>query len=262
MPMPAPPHPAMNRLPSELRRLYVPQPDADQGRAPEELCLIDSGGRVRAMVLELARPADWAALSKLWQGVQADLELPAPAIAVSGQDGFQLWFSLAEPVPAARAMVFLESLRVRYLGDIKAQRVALMPVADAASTLQARHAKLVPAQQANSGHWSAFVAPDLAPVFNDEPWLDIPPSPEGQSELLSRLKSIPLADFRRALERLMPAPVRGPFQEVSGAAEVVIGCLDPKRFLYSVMNDNTVALALRIEAAKALLPYTDDPRPH
>jgi hypothetical protein len=31
-----------------------------------------------------------------------------------------------------------------------------------------------------------------------------------------------------------------------------------KRFLLQVMNDDTVPLALRIEAAKALLPYPDD----
>ena len=30
---------------------------------------------------------------------------------------------------------------------------------------------------------------------------------------------------------------------------------DPRRFLIEVMNDERVALALRIEAAKALLPY-------
>jgi len=30
---------------------------------------------------------------------------------------------------------------------------------------------------------------------------------------------------------------------------------DPKRFLLKVMNDSTAELHLRIEAAKALLPY-------
>lgn len=30
---------------------------------------------------------------------------------------------------------------------------------------------------------------------------------------------------------------------------------DPKRFLLEVMNDSTAELRLRIEAAKALLPY-------
>jgi hypothetical protein len=210
------------------------------------------------MVLELARPADWAALSKVWQGVQADLELPAPAIAVSGTDGYQLWFSLSEPVPAPQAMTFLESLRVRYLSDIKTQRIALMPVADAASPLHAVHAMMVPALQANGSHWSAFVAPDLAPVFAEEPWLDIPPGPEGQSDLLSRLKSIPAADFQRALERLRPATVPGAALPASGSTERVGASPGPKRFLLDVMNDETVALGLRIEAAKALLPYVDD----
>ena len=54
------------------------------------------------MVLELTGPADWDVLSAVWRGVQADLELPAPAIAVSGTDGLQLWFSLEAPVPAAQ----------------------------------------------------------------------------------------------------------------------------------------------------------------
>ena len=250
----------MNKLQSELRRLYVPQAPVGEGAAdPEEPSLIDGDGRVRAMVLELARPADWAALSKVWQGVQADLELPAPAIAVSGTDGYQLWFSLAEPVPAPQAMVFLEALRVRYLSDVKTQRIGLMPTLDASSPLQAVHAKRVPALQANGSHWSAFVAPDLAPVFADEPWLDTPPSSDGQSDLLSRLKSIPLAAFQRALERLRPTQVPGAQLPPSGLAERAGAGLDPKRFLLDVMNDETVALGLRIEAAKALLPYVDDP---
>jgi len=33
---------------------------------------------------------------------------------------------------------------------------------------------------------------------------------------------------------------------------------DPKRFLLHVMNDPSVPLGLRIDAAKALLPYPDD----
>ena len=36
---------------------------------------------------------------------------------------------------------------------------------------------------------------------------------------------------------------------------------DPKRFLLRIMNDDTVALALRIEAAKALLQHSSDHRP-
>ena len=43
----------------------------------------------------------------------------------------------------------------------------------------------VPQLQAETGRWSAFVAPDLAAVFGDEPVLDIPPGDEAQAELLA-----------------------------------------------------------------------------
>lgn len=180
---------------------------------------------------------------------------------MSGQDGYQLWFSLSEPVPGPQARAFLESLRVRYLGDINPLRVGLMPALNAVAPLHARHARTVLAARASSGHWSAFVAPDLAPVFAEEPWLDTPPSPEGQSDLLSRLGSIQPADFQRALERLGPATASAPSAPASGAAKTAGAHMTPKRFLLDVMNDDGVALGLRIEAAKALLPYVDDPEP-
>ena len=263
----------MNRLPSELHRLYAAQaPGPDT--APEALRLIDDSGRVRAMVLSLARPADWQALAKVWQGVQVDLDLPAPAIAVSGTDAYQLWFSLAQPLPAAQALAFLESLRLRYLADIKPQRVGLMPSMDGASPPRVQHADTVPALQA-SGCWSAFVAPELAPVFADEPWLETAPNPEGQSSLLARLASIPLADFELALQGLSPAQAASLGTPVSVPALVLdavvssIGqrkaaagpWLDPKSFLLEVMNNDAVELRLRIEAAKALLPHVDTTGP-
>ena len=98
----------MNRLQSELHRLYL----------ADESGLLDEQGRVRAMVLELTGPADWDVLSAVWRGVQADLELPAPAIAVSGTDGLQLWFSLEAPVPAAQAQAFLAALCAHYLPGV------------------------------------------------------------------------------------------------------------------------------------------------
>jgi hypothetical protein len=264
----------MNRLESELQRLYLLQVPASQHAEAEEPRLIDADGRVRAMVLELARPADWAVLSKVWHGVQVDLDLPAPAIAVSGTDGYQLWFSLAQPLPAAQAWAFMEALRQRYLGDIRTHRVGLLPTVDAASPPQAVHARRVPALQADSGHWSAFVAPDLAPVFAEEPWLDLPPNLDGQAALLTGLASIPLAELERALALLQPAAtpaLSAPAPPSAAVADAGLGTmnlrshspgpwLDPKRFLLDVMNNDAVALALRIEAAKALLPCFDDPR--
>jgi hypothetical protein len=239
----------MNRLQSELRRLYLPHSAADSGTDPAASSLIDSEGRVRAMVLELARPANWELLSKVWRAVQTDLELPAPAIAVSGTDGLQLWFSLSEPVLVPQAFAFLELLRLRFLADVAPKRLCLMPE-------QAQHAAWVPAQQEQTGNWSAFVAADLAPVFADTPWLDIQPSNEGQAELLARLESIKPPAFEAALARLRPATPRPAVP--AATAETETASLDAKRFLLQVMNDDTVALALRIEAAKALLPCQDD----
>ncbi len=194
------------------------------------------------MVLELARPASWNSLAKVWQGVQADLELPAPAIAVSGIDGYQLWFSLAEAIPVTQALAFLESLRRRYLGDIARERIAMRG--------HAQHEALPPVQRA-PGRWSAFLAPDLATLFADEPWLDLPPGVDAQAELLSRLESTKPDDLKRALERLGPLDTPGPFQAPAAAAHSP----SPRRFLLEIMNDRSIELQLRIEAAKALLPY-------
>lgn len=262
----------MTRLQSALRRLYLLPTSGSQDTAAEMGSLVDAGGQVRALVLELARPADWAALSAVWTGVQADLALPAPAIAVTGQDGYQLWFSLAQAVPAAQATAFLDALRLRYLGDIKPQRVAMWPQVDTASPLHIRHARPVPALQPGSGLWSAFIAQDLAPMFSDEPWLDLPPNPDGQCNLLARLASIQPDDLVQALHRLQPASVPGPARPAMQAMQATPAVADaglvpthlataaawqdPKAFLLDIMNNPGVALALRIEAAKALLPHS------
>ncbi|HEY8879373.1 MAG TPA: hypothetical protein VIN03_17515 [Roseateles sp.] len=225
----------MNRLQSELQRLYL-MPSADPDR------LVGAEGEVRALVMELARPADWEPLARVWRGVQLDLQLPAPAIAVSGSDGLQLWFSLQQPVGARRAAAFLAQLQSRYLADVAPARLRLLPSA----TEPVTHAALVPAEQQASGNWSAFVAPDLAPVFTDTPWLDIPPGIEGQADLLAKLESIKPAAFDAIVQ---PLPTEAP----APAPQPADAPVDPKRFLQRVMTDETVALALRIEAAKALL---------
>jgi hypothetical protein len=256
----------MTRLQSELHRLYVPHSAAGASADAAAASLIDPEGRVRAMVLELARPANWEVLSRVWRGVQVDLELPAPAIAVSGTDGLQLWFSLSEPVFVPQASAFLELLRLRYLPEVAPKRLRLMPMADGSAPGQALHAPWVPAPQEQTGNWSAFVAADLAPVFADTPWLDIQPGNEGQADLLARLQSIKQPDFEIALERLRP-PTPQPGAPASETRNAQAGPVntqpmdsvaggDARRFLLQVMNDDTVALALRIEAAKALLAHS------
>ena len=234
----------MPRLQAELHRLYLPRDAQSEGQdaAAETIRLVDVDGRVRAMVVELAQQAGWVGVAALWQGVQDDFDLPAPAIAVSGVDGYQLWFSLAEPVPLAQALAFLQDLRQRYLGAIAAKHLRIKPQADDSAPGLGQSIKRVPAVQGESGHWSAFVAPGLAGMFADEPWLDMPPSPEAQAKLLSQVASIQPAEFRLAQERLRPADAPRETQ-------------DPKRFLLAVMNDPATDMPLRIEAAKALLPY-------
>ena len=241
----------MNKLHAELERLYLgglvfATKDA------QDSSLVDARGRVRALVLEVAQPTGWDALSEVWQGVQMELELPAPGIAVSGQDGLQLWFSLETAIPVDRARAFLEALRMRFLAHINPSRVRLWPTPDEPP----RHAELVPALQADAGHWSAFVAADLAAVFSDTPWLDVEPGEEGQAALLRPLRPMTPAAFDAALAGMRAtaahAPASPPAREMADTASELTD--DPRRFLLRVMNDETAPLALRIEAAKALLP--------
>lgn len=234
----------MDPLQFELDRLYGLDASAAPGAGPA------AAQRVRALVLELRPPAGWAALSSVWTGVQSDLDLPAPAIAVSGVDALQLWFSLASPTLPHEGQRFLQGLRARYLPDIGATQVRLM--ADAA--------QLPPTPPLETGpdRWSAFVAPDLASVFAETPWLDLPPGSEGQAALLRALAPIRQAAFEAALSQL------GVAKEVSAASKLSVlpevpaseqGGADAQRFLRRVMNDESVPMALRIEAAKALLGH-------
>jgi hypothetical protein len=219
----------MDRLLSELERLYLPR---------------GTDSRVRAAVLQLLQPSAWDDVARVWQGVQADLGLPAPAIAVSGSDAYQLWFSLAEGVAPERAQTFLAELRARYLAGVPPERVRLQPP-DA-----------MPPAQVAAERWSAFVAPDLAPLFVDEPWLDHPPGPDAQADLLSRVVSIAPPDFERALRALTASAAPAVQQQTAAAAGD--DASDPRGFLLSVMRDPGVDLRLRIEAAKALLSATRD----
>ncbi|HSW19200.1 MAG TPA: hypothetical protein VLJ86_18420 [Ramlibacter sp.] len=229
----------MDRLQTELQRLYFSQ-DAAADAA-------------RAFTLEVTRPASWDVLKKVWQGVQADLDLPAPAIAVSGVDALQLWFSFAQAVPVVQAAAFLETLRRRYLGDVPPDRVRMHPWG--ALPHDAGQAAPPPTELAPD-RWSAFVAPDLAALFVDEPWLDMPPGRDAQADLLSRIACTKADDFLRALERLRSADVPAPLQ--AGAAPGAQHA-DPRSFLLATMNDAAVDMRFRVEAAKALLPYFENP---
>lgn len=216
----------MDRLQSELQRLYL----------PTAAC---AGGAVRAMVLEIAGPTAWQELAPLWEAVQVEFGLPAPAIAVNGVDGYQAWFSLAQPVAAEQAEGFLSALRARYLAGVAPERV------------RAQQASALPPAQPGPGRWSSFVAPDLAPLFAEEPWLDQPPGRDAQADLLSRIASAKPEAFERACARLAGPPAAAAVEHHPAAPAAETD--DPRSFLLSVMRDPAVDLRLRIEAAKALL---------
>lgn len=215
----------MERLDTELRRLYL-------AREPK-------AGSTRAMVLAASGPGGWDALAAAWRGVQADLQLPAPGIAVSGRDGLELWFSVAEPVDAEQATAFLQVLRSRYLAAVPQACIRMQP--EPASDA-------IPPRQLAPDRWSAFVTPDLAALFGEEPWLDLPPGTEAQADLLSRLQCMSPADLRRACAEAGPGPAPPPVTSAATQHQ------DARSFLLAVMNDGSVDLRLRIEAAKALLP--------
>jgi len=239
--------PGMNPLQFELDRLYGLGASAAQGAAPPA----GRGERqrgTRALVLELTPPAGWGQLSSVWTGAQSDLGLPPPAIAVSGVDGLQLWFSLASPTSPSAGELFLQGLRARYLPALGSPLVRL--IADTAQFPSA------PPFEASPDHWSAFVAPDLASVFADTPWLDVPPNDEGQATLLRALEPIRPTAFEAALNQLGGVKEEPADSKLSGPLEMRTleqASANAERFLRRVMDDETVPLALRIEAAKALL---------
>ena len=249
----------MNRLLAQWQRLFLSTDTAvAPGTAP---VLQDAAGRTRALLIELARPADWPALATVWHGVQQDLGLPAPAIAVSGTDGFQLWFALAEALDPVQGLALLQAICTRYLPDVAPQRLHLQAgeqvLASAAGNRPA--VPLPPQPQAVPDQWSAFVSQDLAPVFVDSPWLDIEPGVDAQADVLASLGTLSPEALQQALVVLAPA-VSEHGQTASTVAPTAAApaprpahaqaALD---FLLQVMQDGTAPLPQRIEAARALL---------
>ena len=242
----------MSRLEEERRRLF----GLDRGCDDATEAAPDT---TRVLVLELARPATWPPLAAVWQGVQAELAWPAPAIAVNGVDGLQLWFSLAEPVPLAEAQQALAALHARYLAGLPQHQLAVWPPTPPLGRPQTL---AVPAPQVASGGWSAFVAADLAALFEDTPWLDLPPGAEAQASLLMAGRSVTPAQWRAGLATLAgpaapPAPAN---PQQTAAASFSAPAAGPsasaalaRNFLLQVMQDEAVPLAQRIEAARALL---------
>lgn len=257
--MPAATIACMSRLQDEQQRLYA----IGQVALPPDT--------VRVLVLGLRHPADWAALAPVWQGVQADWQWPEPGIAVNGADAFELWFALADPMRRADAATLAGLVARRYLGQLKPDRVRVWPSAREPGA----KAPACPPFLAAPERWAAFITPDLPAVFGDDPALDFEPGEQAQADLLARLRPVDAKALTRAQRDLTVTPastiaggtlpkadaMRQPTADLGGSpvsAEPAGG--DPRAFLMAVMNDVSVPLALRIEAAKGLLLARDASR--
>lgn len=271
----------MNKLITELQRLYfLPDlqskefsgveddrlPDGDS-TAPRyqlvtDLRLLGDDGLVRAMVLDFRRASDWPAVAALFQALQDDLELPAPAISVSGEAGFKMWFSLVDSLPLAEALHFLTALRSKYLPAIPEHQLSFLPSTEV-------EISTVPGLHPVTGRWSAFIDPTMGSMFIDESGLEMAPNMDRQAEMLAGFKSIASDDFQRAVARLSISPLDAamgnhPEQDFPPSADPAVlrsttnlgnKYKDPISFLVAVMNEPSLAISARIEAAKALLPY-------
>ncbi len=254
----------MNRFETLVAQRFLFLSDAlGSASAPSDASLrplawFDDQGRVRVMVLSARGRIEWPDLAPLWRAVQSDLGWPAPAIAVAASQGWQLWFALAEPLPAARAHQLVSGVSQRFLPLELQQMLRPWPPAEgsAARDCTAEVEWVLNATQAMvEGQWPAFVTPDLAAVFGEAPWLDLPPSPEGQADLLQRLQPLPPGPWADLFAQTVPAP--SPPHRAEPLQQHLLSAHDPLRFLLAVMADDAVDLALRLQAAQALLPYRD-----
>lgn len=221
-------------------------------------------GQGACVVAWHVRAADSEWVTHVWQGAQAEAGLPAPALAVDGIEGWLVCFALPEPRPSTEACAALREL-IRGLlrhagvsasaGEVAAWRFSCWPQDLPAAASGGADEAPVP-RQMGADRWSAFVAPDLVPVFAESPWLDCPPSEDGQAALMARLQPMSTADWARLVKASGPdvAPSRAHEPGLSRQADGAVAD-DPRSFLTAVMNDASVDMALRIEAARVLLAH-------
>ncbi len=198
----------MHKLIAELMRLYLPADALTpevlalhvQGQQNAPVSLTGSDGLTRAMMIPFRKTrgadseAHWTRLCDVANALQTTLQLPAPAVSISGGDAYYLWLSFETAVPADRAQAFLERLRDAYFPETElAPDAVRAPVA------------LPPCLHPRTGKWAAFIHPGMGASFADEPGLDMQPPAHGQAGFLEGLESIDGEQFERAWRMLEPA---------------------------------------------------------
>lgn len=184
-------------LNAEISRLYRLAGDSDS----QPLELVSATGLTRAMVLEFRRkagqavPRHWDHLCRMANYLQEQLELPAPAVSISGKNSYQLWLSLSQAVPVKQAETFLLQLCASYFPDLPADELDWLPQ-HADQHLQSR-VECPPRVQSN-GLWSAFIHPGMGAAFEEEAGLEVEPPAAGQAAFLERLHSISVSQWHHA----------------------------------------------------------------
>ena len=193
----------MLKLIQELMRLYLPEGAVTEealqahilGQQTLPVDITTSGGLTRAIVIpfhripRLEEGRHWTLLCEAAHALQAELDLPAPAVSIASVDGFCLWLSLAVPLPSLQAGQFVELLRQAYFPEME-------PVIGAP-------AELPPSLNRETGRWTAFINPGMGASFIGEPGLEIAPPQAAQAAFLEGLESIDPVRFDRALARLL-----------------------------------------------------------
>jgi hypothetical protein len=209
----------MQKLIAELNRLYLPAgalsaevlAQRAQGVSSAAIGLVDADGRARALVIPFRKQPGrdgaqhWTLLCEVANAMQTQLGLPAPAVSISGADGYGLWLSFATPVATAQLQQLFDLLRSAYFPDGDARP-------DAATAA----VELPPCLHARTGLWAAFIHPGLGASFADESGLDMAPPAAGQVALLEHLDSISDKQLLHAMTTLrqsqgmVPSPAPAP----------------------------------------------------
>jgi hypothetical protein len=167
------------------------------GQTSRAISLATDDDRTRAVVIAFHKMADsedaqhWSLLCTVANALQVELGFPAPAVSISGADGYRLWLSLETPAPTALVQEFLELLSKAYFPSIdRGPDASLAPV------------ELPPCLNRSTGKWAAFIHPGLGASFADEAGLEMAPPFAGQAALLDGLHSISEVQFLHAMDIL------------------------------------------------------------
>ncbi|QOY92452.1 hypothetical protein IM543_12505 [Massilia sp. UMI-21] len=186
----------MEKLIKQLTRLYL-MPDAaslaDLAQHPL-VSLVSGDGMTRALVLDFpklrkgAQDAHWTNLCAVANTLQESFGFPAPAVSITGDSGYRLWLSLAEPVPEGDVRRFVSMLREAQFPELELQPCGQVP--------------LPPSLNPASGKWAAFIHPGMGASFAEEAGLEMAPPKAAQLAFLESLASIDKQQFMDALVSL------------------------------------------------------------